>query len=127
VSKTDLSDLNKNPKFDLFSTTDVLGWPSLSRQNIALLLVILVGRCWVADGTWNISTSLSAYSVLAETEADVQATVAFAARHNLRLVVKNTGHDWCVGPSVPTASCLNYVQTLLRRERSLGACVTQLR
>jgi hypothetical protein len=116
------------------------------RQNIALLLVILFGSCWVADGTWNISTSLSAYSVLAETEADVQATVAFAARHNLRLVVKNTGHDWCVDPSrynggycerdhkndpsVPTASCLNYVQALfntLSRERYFGACTIQLR
>lgn len=37
---------------------------------------------------------LRAYSVVAETEADFQATVAFAHEHNLRLVVKATGHDW---------------------------------
>ena len=50
-----------------------------------------------AAGTWNISSQLSAYSVLAETEIDVQSTVAFAATNNLRLVVKNTGHDWFGG------------------------------
>ena len=35
---------------------------------------------------WNLSHPLSDY--------DVAAGVAFAARYNLRLVVKNTGHDW---------------------------------
>ena len=45
-------------------------------------------------GRWNLSASLSAYTVVARTEGDVQATVAFAARHNLRLVVKGAGHDW---------------------------------
>ena len=30
----------------------------------------------------------------AETEADVAAGVAFAARHNMRVAVKGTGHDW---------------------------------
>ena len=30
----------------------------------------------------------------AETEEDFQETVKFAAKHNLRLVVKATGHDW---------------------------------
>lgn len=43
---------------------------------------------------WNLTTLASAFSVLAESEADVQATVAFAHAHSLRLVVKNTGHDW---------------------------------
>lgn len=45
-------------------------------------------------GTWNISTALSAYAVTAESEKDMVATVSFAAEHNLRLVVKGTGHDW---------------------------------
>lgn len=44
--------------------------------------------------TWNISSSQSAFAVMAETEADVQAAVFFAAQHNLRLAVKSTGHDW---------------------------------
>jgi hypothetical protein len=43
--------------------------------------------------SWNTSV-LSAYTVLAETETDFQQTVRFAAKHNLRLVVKATGHDW---------------------------------
>jgi hypothetical protein len=43
--------------------------------------------------SWNTSR-LSAFAVLAETEQDFQAAVRFAAKHNLRLVVKATGHDW---------------------------------
>ncbi|TFY77864.1 hypothetical protein EWM64_g6152 [Hericium alpestre] len=34
------------------------------------------------------------YSINATTVADVQSAVRFAAQHNLRLVVKNTGHDF---------------------------------
>ena len=45
-------------------------------------------------GTWNISHDLSVFAVAAETESDFTATVAFAAKHNLRLVIKATGHDW---------------------------------
>lgn len=45
-------------------------------------------------GVWNISNMLGAYAVAAQTEGDVQAAVAFAKEHNLRLVVKSTGHDW---------------------------------
>jgi FAD/FMN-containing dehydrogenase len=45
-------------------------------------------------GAWNLTTVGSAYAVLAESEADVAAAVAFAARYNLRLAVKGTGHDW---------------------------------
>ena len=43
---------------------------------------------------WNLSTSLAAYAVAAESEDDVKAGVYFAAQHNLRLAVKSTGHDW---------------------------------
>ena len=52
-------------------------------------------------GTWNLSTQLSAFSVAAASEADIQATVAFARRWNLRLVVKNTGHDWYARSTAP--------------------------
>ena len=51
--------------------------------------------------SWNTSQTLSAFSVLAETVADVQAAVAFAATHSLRLAVKNTGHDWFTRSSAP--------------------------
>jgi hypothetical protein len=40
-------------------------------------------------------------AVAAECEADVQAAVAFAADHNMRLVVKSTGHDWFGRSSAP--------------------------
>lgn len=62
-------------------------------------------------GTWNISNQLSAFSVRAESEADIQATVAFAAEHNLRLVVKNTGHDW-FGRSAGAGSLLLWTHNL---------------
>jgi FAD/FMN-containing dehydrogenase len=55
---------------------------------------------------WNISTELSSYAVLAATEEDVAATVAFAAAHNLRLVVKSTGHDWYGRSAAPGALLL---------------------
>jgi FAD/FMN-containing dehydrogenase len=54
---------------------------------------------------WNISNDLSAFSVLAETPQDFSATVKFAADHNLRLVVKGTGHDW-YGRSAAAGSLL---------------------
>jgi FAD/FMN-containing dehydrogenase len=60
-------------------------------------------------GRWNVSAAVSggsfgsggSFAVAAECEADVQAAVAFAADHNLRLVVKSTGHDWFGRSSAP--------------------------
>ncbi|MBE3048343.1 FAD-dependent oxidoreductase [Candidatus Bathyarchaeota archaeon] len=37
---------------------------------------------------------MSPYSVAARSAADVSAAVKFAGKHNVRLVVKNTGHDF---------------------------------
>ncbi|KAF9970056.1 hypothetical protein BGZ73_007349 [Actinomortierella ambigua] len=50
-----------------------------------LLSQSLTGTC--AQG------AVPVYSVKAATVEDVQATVRFASTHNLKLVVKNTGHD----------------------------------
>ena len=50
---------------------------------------------------WNSSNRVSAYAVAAATGADVAAAVAFAAAWNLRLVIKNTGHDWFTRSSAP--------------------------
>ncbi|KAJ7202332.1 FAD-binding domain-containing protein [Mycena pura] len=41
------------------------------------------------------------YSVEAETTADVQAAVKFASKHNLRLVVKSSGHDYLGRSTAP--------------------------
>lgn len=46
-------------------------------------------------GTWNLTTVQSAYALLAESEADISAGIAFAAAHNLRVTVKGTGHGEC--------------------------------
>jgi FAD/FMN-containing dehydrogenase len=43
---------------------------------------------------WSIAHNQSALAVAAESAEDVAAGVAFAAKHNLRLSVKGTGHDW---------------------------------
>ena len=53
---------------------------------------------------------------LARLQADIQATVAFAAANNLRLVVKNTGHDWF---SRSTAGGSLLLWTHLRKGASL--------
>ena len=49
--------------------------------------------------------------MLAETEGQFQATVKFAHAHNLRLVVKNTGHDW-YGRSTGAGSLLLWTHLL---------------
>lgn len=54
-------------------------------------------------GTWNSSSVQSAYVLLAESEEDVSAGVAFAAAHNLRVTVKGTGHGWFHGGTAPGA------------------------
>lgn len=56
-------------------------------------------------GGWNTSTDRSEYSVKAQTEQDFVETVKFAGEHNLRLVVKATGHDW-YGRSTAAGSLL---------------------
>ena len=43
---------------------------------------------------WSIAHKQSAFAVAAASAADVQAGVAFAAKHNVRVSVKGTGHDW---------------------------------
>ncbi|KAL1914396.1 uncharacterized protein VTP21DRAFT_8914 [Calcarisporiella thermophila] len=46
---------------------------------------------------------ISAYAVNVSSAADVQRTVEFAARQNLRLVIKNTGHDLLGRSTAPGA------------------------
>lgn len=50
---------------------------------------------------WDLSSRLSAYSVLAESGEDIASATAFASRYNLRVVVKNTGHDWFTRSNAP--------------------------
>jgi hypothetical protein len=64
-------------------------------------------------GTWSIADRISAYAVRAETEAHFQATIAFAAANNLRLVVKATGHDWYARGHTRSSWCR--VRSLHRR------------
>ena len=56
-------------------------------------------------GIWNLTGRISSYAVRALTESDFQATVKFAADHDLRLVIKATGHDW-YGRSTAAGSLL---------------------
>lgn len=62
-------------------------------------------------GAWNLSTFQASLAVAAESEADVSATVAFAQKYNLRLVVKSTGHDWYARSTSP-GSLLLWVHKL---------------
>jgi hypothetical protein len=43
---------------------------------------------------WSIAHNQSAYAVAAQRAEDVALGVQFAAKHDLRLSVKGTGHDW---------------------------------
>src|SRR5262249_30166543 len=50
-------------------------------------------------GAWNAAASV--YAVAAESPADVAAAVNFAREHDLRLVVKGTGHDYLGRSNAP--------------------------
>src|SRR5260370_36305469 len=50
-------------------------------------------------GTW--TAAQSAYAVVAEDSADIQAAVDFARRNGLRLVIKGTGHDYLGRANAP--------------------------
>jgi len=52
-------------------------------------------------GRWNLSTRLASYAVMAESASDVSNAVIFAFKYNLRVAVKNTGHDWFTRSSAP--------------------------
>lgn len=58
------------------------------------------------DG-WYPTDLRSGYAVLAETESDAIAAVQAAAKHDLRLVVKSTGHDFLARSSAPGSLMLN--------------------
>ncbi|OQD81210.1 hypothetical protein PENANT_c029G10283 [Penicillium antarcticum] len=44
---------------------------------------------------------ISLFSVIAQTAEHIQAAVKFAAHHNIKLVIKNTGHDFLGRSSAP--------------------------
>ena len=62
-------------------------------------------------GVWNMSSAQASLAVVALSEADVQAAVAFAAAWNLRVSVKSTGHDW-YGRSTAPGSLLIWTHLL---------------
>ncbi|XP_055329202.1 uncharacterized protein LOC129581924 isoform X2 [Paramacrobiotus metropolitanus] len=55
--------------------------------------------------------SVSVFGVAVHSVADIRKTVSFARRHNLRLVVKSTGHDY-LGRSAAPGSLLLRMHTL---------------
>ncbi|OBZ79722.1 putative oxidoreductase ORF5 in fasciation locus [Grifola frondosa] len=74
--------------------------------------------------------SISVVGVDARTVEDVQAAVTFAASHNLRLVVKSTGHDF-FGRSTARGSFLVWMHnfkniTFHNSFRALGAPITEI-
>jgi hypothetical protein len=63
------------------------GWPEKSTWQSAL-------RNVVSRGVTKGNASHPDYKINAHTSADVQAAVKFAAAHNIRLAILNTGHDF---------------------------------
>jgi FAD/FMN-containing dehydrogenase len=50
---------------------------------------------------------VSLYSVTAQSTADIQAAVRFAKEHNLRIAIRNTGHDFAGRSSAPESLQIN--------------------
>lgn len=59
--------------------------------------------------------AVSIYSVKATSVSDVQQTVRFASKHNVRLTVKNTGHDY-LGRSAAPSSINLWVRSMKKIE-----------
>ncbi|KAJ7784953.1 FAD-binding domain-containing protein, partial [Mycena maculata] len=64
----------------------------------------------VQNGTTCGQGDVPIYSVEAETVADIQAAVKFASTHNLRLVVKSSGHDTLGRSTAPGSLLLRTTQ-----------------
>jgi FAD/FMN-containing dehydrogenase len=47
--------------------------------------------------------NLPVYGVAVESASDISATILFASSHNLRLIIKNTGHDYLGRSTAPGA------------------------
>jgi hypothetical protein len=62
-------------------------------------------------GAFDMKDKISEYAVAAETTEDVAAGVAFASKHNLRVAVKNTGHDY-TGRSTANESLMIWVHRI---------------
>lgn len=50
---------------------------------------------------------VSLYTILAESPQDIQAGVRFAREHNLRLAIRNTGHDFSGRSTAPESLQIN--------------------
>jgi hypothetical protein len=108
------STLNTSINGRLIAAIDPLSPCSLNTSSSSCdsVLVQSDNEFWLSDqpagylhtglfGTWNISTRLPSYAVLAESAQDISEAVKFASFYNLRIVVKNTGHDWFTRSSAP--------------------------
>ncbi|KAI0045108.1 FAD-binding domain-containing protein [Auriscalpium vulgare] len=71
---------------DLFGDYEQINWETCGVKNACLVPA--------ANGTTCGQGSVPSYAVHATTAADVQAYVKFATKYNLRIVIKNTGHDY---------------------------------
>ena len=76
-----------------------LNWESIGDSNCWLQslqpLTPEVGICNQAN--------VPVYAVAATTASDIQATLAFAVKNNIRVVIKNTGHDYLGRSAGPNA------------------------
>ncbi|KAG0234820.1 hypothetical protein BGW41_000999 [Actinomortierella wolfii] len=79
--------------------------------------------CLLNQTTPCVQGAVPLFSINASSIADVQETVRFAARHNIRLVVKNTGHDF-LGRST-AASSINLWVYFMKQINVLDAFVPE--
>lgn len=85
------------PRGDHFGQTYWLNWESCRNDGCALLesnpMETLYGSCSLAG--------LASYYVDVHNTSDISLTLRFAKMHNIRISIKNTGHDYYGRSSVP--------------------------
>ncbi|KAJ7678060.1 FAD-binding domain-containing protein [Mycena polygramma] len=72
------------------------------------------------------------YAVEAETVADIQAAIKFSSAHNLRVVVKSTGHDYLGRSTAPNSLLIrtskfkdtSFADSFVIRSKDMGSAVT---
>ncbi|KAL1914784.1 uncharacterized protein VTP21DRAFT_7876 [Calcarisporiella thermophila] len=61
----------------------------------------------ITDPYWQgVQGAFPVFAVNATGSSDIQQAVSFAAKHNLRLIVKNTGHDFLGRSTAPGSLCI---------------------
>ncbi|KAF2094169.1 FAD-binding domain-containing protein [Rhizodiscina lignyota] len=86
----------------VYGSMEHFNWEACGSANCAPNLTVTTQS---KDAVCSLGT-LSAFHVDASTAADITATLAFVRKHNIRLSIRNTGHDYLGRSAIPNSLAL---------------------